>query len=76
MNHLAQETSAYLTSAAHQPVHWHPWGPAAFAAARESGRPILLDIGAVWCHWCHVMDGESYEDPSLAELLNAEFICI
>ncbi|MFI5236024.1 MAG: thioredoxin domain-containing protein, partial [Gemmatimonadales bacterium] len=47
-----------------------------FAAARESGRPILLDIGAVWCHWCHVMDGESYEDPSLAELLNAEFICI
>ncbi|HEU5358647.1 MAG TPA: thioredoxin domain-containing protein [Gemmatimonadales bacterium] len=76
MNHLASSRSPYLSSAAHQPVHWYPWGPEAFAAARTSGRPILLDIGAVWCHWCHVMDGESYEDPSLAELLNAEFVCV
>ena len=75
-NRLASAASAYLTSAAHQPVHWHPWGGEAFAAARAGGKPILLDIGAVWCHWCHVMDGESYEDPKLAEFLNANFVCV
>ena len=75
-NQLATEPSAYLQSAAHQPVHWLPWGPAAFARARELDRPILLDIGAVWCHWCHVMDRESYEDPATAEVLNAGFVCI
>jgi uncharacterized protein YyaL (SSP411 family) len=76
MNHLAASTSAYLLSAAHQPVHWYPWGDAAFAAARKLDRPVRLDIGAVWCHWCHVMDGESYEDPVLAGFLNQQFICI
>jgi uncharacterized protein YyaL (SSP411 family) len=76
VNHLAGEASAYLTSAAHQPVHWHPWGDAAFAAAKAGGKPILLDIGAVWCHWCHVMDGESYEDHSLAAWLNEHFVCV
>jgi uncharacterized protein YyaL (SSP411 family) len=76
MNHLAASTSAYLLSAAHQPVHWYPWGDAAFAAARKLDRPVLLDLGAVWCHWCHVMDGESYEDPVLAGFLNQQFICI
>ncbi len=75
-NRLDGEASAYLNSAAHQPVHWHPWGDAAFAAARAGGKPILLDIGAVWCHWCHVMDGESYEDAALAEFLNANFVCV
>ncbi|HVH10340.1 MAG TPA: thioredoxin domain-containing protein [Gemmatimonadales bacterium] len=75
-NHLAAQPSAYLQSAAHQPVHWHPWGPAAFARARSENKPILLDIGAVWCHWCHVMDGESYEDAGVAEVLNREFVCI
>ena len=75
-NRLAGATSAYLQSAAHQPIHWYPWGPEAFAAARADDRPVLLDIGAVWCHWCHVMDGESYEDASLAEFLNANFIAI
>jgi uncharacterized protein YyaL (SSP411 family) len=75
-NRLAGQASAYLASAAHQPVHWYPWGEEAFAAARELGRPILLDIGAVWCHWCHVMDGESYEDPGTAEYLNAHFVCV
>jgi uncharacterized protein YyaL (SSP411 family) len=75
-NLLAAEPSAYLQSAAHQPVHWHPWGDAAFARARAEHKPILLDIGAVWCHWCHVMDGESYEDPSLAQILNRDFVCI
>jgi uncharacterized protein len=75
-NRLAASASAYLRSAAHQPIHWFPWGEEAFAAARERDRPVLLDIGAVWCHWCHVMDGESYEDPALARFLNEEFVCI
>ena len=75
-NQLASQPSAYLKSAAHQPVHWQPWGEAAFARAKAEDKPILLDIGAVWCHWCHVMDGESYEDPGVAELLNRDFVCI
>ena len=76
MNQLSTESSAYLKSAARQPVHWLPWGEAAFAQARAADKPILLDIGAVWCHWCHVMDGESYEDADLAEVLNRDFICV
>ena len=75
-NQLATEPSAYLQSAAHQPVQWHPWGPEAFARAQQLDRPILLDIGAVWCHWCHVMDRESYEDPATAAVLNEGFVCI
>jgi len=75
-NRLGTSASAYLQSAAHQPIHWHPWGPEAFAEARREDRPVLLDIGAVWCHWCHVMDGESYEDPALAEFINQHFTCI
>jgi uncharacterized protein YyaL (SSP411 family) len=75
-NHLGQSASAYLRSAAHQPIHWYPWGREAFNLAQTQDKPILLDIGAVWCHWCHVMDGESYENPALAELLNREFVCI
>src|SRR5579884_1312585 len=75
-NLLATEPSAYLRAAAHQPVRWHPWGEAAFARARAEDKPILLDIGAVWCHWCHVMDGESYDDPAVAEVLNRDFVCI
>jgi uncharacterized protein YyaL (SSP411 family) len=75
-NQLAATRSAYLRSAAHQPIHWYPWGDEAFAAAAAGDKPVLLDIGAVWCHWCHVMDGESYEDPAIAELLNADFVCI
>jgi uncharacterized protein YyaL (SSP411 family) len=76
MNRLSTATSAYLTSAAHQPVPWWPWSAEAFAEAARLDRPILLDIGAVWCHWCHVMDGESYEDPAIAELLSDNFVCI
>ena len=75
-NLLAAESSPYLQSAAHQPVHWYPWSDAAFARARELDRPILLDIGAVWCHWCHVMDGESYEQAELARIVNDEFVAI
>ena len=76
MNRLADSASAYLKSAAHQPIHWYPWGAEAFAAAQAADKPVLLDIGAVWCHWCHVMDGESYEDPALAGYLNEHFVCI
>jgi hypothetical protein len=75
-NRLGDAASAYLQSASHQPIHWHPWGAEAFAEAAREDRPVLLDIGAVWCHWCHVMDGESYEDPALAEFLNEHFVCI
>jgi uncharacterized protein YyaL (SSP411 family) len=59
-NRLKDSASPYLRSAAHQPVDWHEWGEEAFAHARAQGKPILLDIGAVWCHWCHVIDRESY----------------
>jgi uncharacterized protein len=76
MNRLTDAPSAYLKSAAHQPVHWHPWSDKAFAQARTEDKPVLLDIGAVWCHWCHVMDGESYEDPALAAYLNEHFVCV
>lgn len=73
-NTLAAATSPYLRSAAQQPVAWQEWGPEAFRLARQLDRPIWLDIGAVWCHWCHVMDRESYEDPEIAALINAEFV--
>jgi hypothetical protein len=75
-NRLAGSASAYLQSAAHQPIHWYPWGPEAFAAAEAGDKPMLLDVGAVWCHWCHVMDGESYEDPAIADFLNQHFVCV
>jgi uncharacterized protein len=60
----------------HQPIHWHEWGKEAFAAAQRENKPILLDIGAVWCHWCHVMDRESYESPEIAQIINQKFIAI
>src|SRR5918994_529354 len=75
-NRLSQSSSAYLQSAAPQPIQWFPWGTEAFEAARSQNKPVLLDIGAVWCHWCHVMDGESYENPDLADFLNQNFVCI
>src|SRR6058998_2204457 len=75
-NQLARETSTYLKGAAHQPVDWYPWGEDAFRKAKELDRPILLDIGATWCHWCHVIDRESYEDPELAAVINDRFVAI
>ena len=75
-NLLENSASYYLRSARHQPVHWNPWGEAAFARAQTEDKPILLDIGAVWCHWCHVMDRESYENPEIAALINRLFVAV
>jgi hypothetical protein len=74
MSRLAQESSPYLQQHAGNPVDWYPWGEAAFAAARQSGRPILLSIGYSACHWCHVMAHESFEDPDTAALMNRLFV--
>jgi len=60
----------------HQPVKWHEWSAEAFALAEKEDKPVLLDIGAVWCHWCHVMDRESYEDASLAQVINEHFVAV
>ena len=60
----------------HQPIQWHEWGAEAFAAAQRENKPMLLDIGAVWCHWCHVMDRESYDDPEIAAIVNQHFIAV
>ena len=73
-NSLRNASSAYLRSAAHQPVLWNEWGDAAFERARFEDKPILLDIGAVWCHWCHVMDRESYENQEIARLINEHYV--
>ncbi len=75
-NALSGAASAYLRSAMHQPVGWMEWGEAAFDRAAKEDKPILLDIGAVWCHWCHVMDRESYEDPATAQIINEHFIAV
>ncbi|HKZ89146.1 MAG TPA: thioredoxin domain-containing protein [Thermoplasmata archaeon] len=75
-NRLLRETSSYLKGAAHQPVDWFPWSDEAFRKAKELDRPILLDIGASWCHWCHVIDRESYEDPDLAKVINENFVAV
>jgi uncharacterized protein YyaL (SSP411 family) len=75
-NSLARASSAYLRSAMHQPVQWHEWSELAFASARRENKPMLLDIGAVWCHWCHVMDRESYDDPEVAAIVNEHFIAV
>src|SRR3974390_1816860 len=75
-NSLARASSAYLRSAMHQPIQWHEWGEGAFAAARRDNKPMLLDIGAVWCHWGHVMDREAYDDPRLAEIVNENCIAV
>jgi uncharacterized protein len=76
LNSLSKASSAYLRSAMHQPIQWHQWGEEAFAVARRENKPMLLDIGAVWCHWCHVMDRESYDDPEVARIVNENFVAV
>jgi uncharacterized protein YyaL (SSP411 family) len=75
-NRLIHETSLYLRQHAHNPVDWYPWGPEALARARELDRPIFLSIGYSACHWCHVMEHESFEDPAIARVMNEHFVCI
>ncbi len=75
-NRLVHETSPYLLQHAYNPVEWYPWGPEALQAAKEQNRPILLSIGYSACHWCHVMERESFENEAIAALMNRWFICI
>src|SRR3954467_6700898 len=75
-NHLAGETSPYLLQHAHNPVDWRTWGEEALAKARSEEKPILLSIGYAACHWCHVMEHESFEDEATAAQMNEQFVCI
>jgi uncharacterized protein YyaL (SSP411 family) len=75
-NALGKAASAYLRSARHQPIEWNEWGAAAFEKAKLENKPVLLDIGAVWCHWCHVMDRESYESAATAAIINEHFVAV
>ena len=76
MNRLSAETSPYLLQHAHNPVDWHPWSPEAFERARAEQKPVIVSIGYSTCHWCHVMERESFEDPAVAELMNEYFVSI
>ena len=75
-NRLSGEKSPYLLQHAHNPVDWYPWGDEAFARAKKEDKPVLLSIGYSTCHWCHVMERESFEDPEIARIMNARFVCI
>ncbi len=75
-NRLAAETSPYLLQHKDNPVDWNPWDERALARARNENRPLLVSIGYSACHWCHVMERESFEDPAIAELMNARFVCV
>ena len=76
MNRLAAEKSPYLLQHKDNPVHWYPWGEAAFAAALSENKPVFLSIGYSTCHWCHVMEHDSFDRADVAEVLNENFICI
>ncbi|MGH7456214.1 MAG: thioredoxin domain-containing protein, partial [bacterium] len=75
-NRLINEKSPYLLQHAFNPVDWHPWGEEAFAKARRENKPIFLSIGYSTCHWCHVMERESFENPDIAQIMNEYFVCI
>ena len=75
-NHLAGEKSPYLLQHAHNPVDWYPWGKAAFDKALAENKPVLLSVGYSTCHWCHVMAHESFEDPSIAKIINEHFVAV
>ncbi len=76
MNRLAKESSPYLLQHAHNPVDWYPWGDEALARAKAEDKPILVSIGYSTCHWCHVMERESFEETDVAAVMNAHFVCI
>src|SRR5262245_31818503 len=75
-NRLAKESSPYLLQHAHNPVNWYPWGPEAFAKAKKEKKLVFLSIGYSSCHWCHVMERESFSNAEIAKILNANFVCI
>ena len=75
-NRLKSEKSPYLLQHAHNPVDWHPWGDEALERSKKENMPLLLSIGYSACHWCHVMERESFEDPEVAEILRKHFIAI
>ena len=75
-NSLIHEKSPYLLQHAHNPVNWYPWGDVAFEKAREENKPIFLSIGYATCHWCHVMEKESFANPEIAAIMNEFFVCI
>src|SRR5206468_7823485 len=75
-NHLAGETSPYLLQHQNNPVDWYPWGPEAIERAKRENKPIFLSIGYSACHWCHVMEHESFEKEGIARLLNEHFVSI
>src|SRR5712692_1755338 len=75
-NRLAREKSPYLLQHAHNPVDWYPWGEEAFARARAEDKPILLSVGYSACHWCHVMERESFENAEIAEVMNRHFVSV
>jgi hypothetical protein len=75
-NHLSRQSSAYLSRAAGQPVDWYPWGAEAFKRAKQLDRPILLDVGAVWCPWCGLMDRDICTNPETADYINQHFVAV
>ena len=76
MNRLAHESSPYLLQHQTNPVDWYPWGPEALERAKQEQKPIFLSIGYSACHWCHVMEHESFENDAIAQLMNENFVCI
>jgi uncharacterized protein len=75
-NHLSGQTSQYLKRAVSQPVDWYPWGAGAFQRAKQLNRPILLDVGAVWCPWCILMDRDTYTNTATADYINQHFVSV
>ena len=75
-NRLIHETSPYLIQHPYNPVDWYPWGEAALSRAKTEDKPILLSIGYSACHWCHVMERESFENEGIATLMNQDYVCV
>ena len=76
INHLSNETSPYLLQHAKNPVNWYPWGKEALGKAKKENKLIIISVGYSACHWCHVMEKESFEDLEVAKIMNENFICI
>ena len=75
-NELINESSPYLLQHAHNPVNWYPWGEEALEKAKSENKPIIISVGYAACHWCHVMEHESFENEEVAQIMNDNFVCI